>query len=120
MFIRANDLICISGQHRAGRLSADAAETGKRISKVKYKTKNLKPWNLADISKAKQGYAYHSTVGKPLEQIENANYILLDEVYEVEAGKQYTVYMIMQKKLFLRIILTLFLLQLLYQMAELK
>ena len=72
-------------------IAADAAETGKRISKVKYKTKNLKPWNLADISKAKQGYAYHSTVGKPLEQIENANYILLDEVYEVEAGKQYTV-----------------------------
>lgn len=72
-------------------IAADAAETGKRISQVKYKTKNLKPWNLADISKAKQGYAYHSVAGKPLEQIENANYILLDEVYEVEAGKQYTV-----------------------------
>lgn len=55
------------------------------------KTKNLKPWNLVDISKAKQGYAYWSTVGKPLEQVESANYTLLDEVYEVEAGKQYTV-----------------------------
>ena len=56
-----------------------------------YKTKNLKPWNLVDISKAKQGYSYRSVVGKPLEQIENANYTLIDEAYEVEAGKQYTV-----------------------------
>lgn len=55
------------------------------------KTKNLKYWNIADISKAKQGYAYWSTVGKSLEQVESANYTLLDEVYEVEAGKQYTV-----------------------------
>ncbi len=55
------------------------------------KTKNLKFWNIADISKAKPGYSYNIVVGKPLEHVENPNFTLFDEVYEVEAGKQYTV-----------------------------
>ena len=67
------------------------SQIGSLSEDLRYKTKNLKSWNLADISKAKQGYSYRSEIGRPLEQIENANYTLLDEVYEVEAGQQYTV-----------------------------
>ena len=66
-------------------------EQDKILEDLRYKTKNLKSWNLADISKAKQGYSYSSRIGSPLEQIENADCTLLDEVYEVEAGQQYTV-----------------------------
>lgn len=74
---------------------ADAKATGNAISSLREdlidKTKNLNHWNLIDISKVKEGYAYTDSIGYPPTLIEGTGYNAIDDVIPCEAGETYTV-----------------------------
>lgn len=55
------------------------------------KTKNLKHWNLIDISKVKEGYGYTDSIGYPPTLITSSGYNAIDEVIPCKAGGTYTV-----------------------------
>lgn len=55
------------------------------------KTKNLKPWNLIDISKVKEGYGYTDSIGYPPVLVANNKFNAIDDVIPCKAGETYTV-----------------------------
>lgn len=76
-------------------LPADYTAMTEQVSSLKEdledKTKNLKHWNLIDISKVKEGYGYTDSIGYPPALIASTGYNAIDEVIPCEAGKAYTV-----------------------------
>lgn len=74
---------------------ADAKATGNAISSLREdldnKTKNLKQWNLIDISKVKEGYGYTNSIGYPPTLVTQAGYNAIDDIIPCEAGETYTV-----------------------------
>lgn len=75
--------------------AADSKVVGENIDSLKEdledKAKNLKHWNLIDISKVKEGYGYTDSIGYPPTLIASTGYNAIDEVIPCEAGKAYTV-----------------------------
>lgn len=55
------------------------------------KTKNLKYWNLIDISKVKEGYGYTNSIGYPPTLVVQDRFNAIDDVIPCEAGETYTV-----------------------------
>lgn len=55
------------------------------------KTKNLKQWNLIDISKVKEGYGYRNSIGYPPTLVAQTGYNAIDDIIPCEAGETYTV-----------------------------
>lgn len=55
------------------------------------KTKNLKQWNLIDISKVKEGYGYTNSIGYPPTLVAQTGYNAIDDIIPCEAGETYTV-----------------------------
>lgn len=55
------------------------------------KTKNLKPWNLIDISKVKEGYGYTNSIGYPPTLVAQDGFNAIDDVIPCKAGETYTV-----------------------------
>lgn len=55
------------------------------------KTKNLKHWNLIDISKVKEGYGYTDSIGYPPTLVANNKFNAIDDVIPCKAGESYTV-----------------------------
>ena len=55
------------------------------------KTKNLKYWNLIDISKVKEGYGYTDSIGCPPTLIAQDSFNAIDDVIPCKAGETYTV-----------------------------
>lgn len=58
---------------------------------IEDKTKNLKHWNLVDISKVKEGYGYTNSIGGPPTLVKNDGFNAIDDVIPCEAGETYTV-----------------------------
>lgn len=58
---------------------------------IEDKTKNLKHWNLVDISKVKEGYGYTNSIGYPPTLVKNDGFNAIDDVIPCEAGETYTV-----------------------------
>lgn len=55
------------------------------------KTKNLKQWNLIDISKVKEGYGYRNSIGYPPTLVAQTGYNAIDDIIPCEAGETYIV-----------------------------
>lgn len=55
------------------------------------KTKNLKHWNLVDISKVKEGYGYTNSIGYPPTLVAQDGFNAIDDIIPCEAGETYTV-----------------------------
>lgn len=76
-------------------LPADYTAMTEQVSSLKEdlidKTKNLKHWNLINISKVKEGYGYTNSIGYPPTLIAGTGYNAIDEVIPCEAGETYTV-----------------------------
>lgn len=75
--------------------AADSKVVGENIDSLKEdlgnKTKNLKQWNLIDISKVKEGYGYTSSIGYPPTLVAGTGYNAIDDIIPCEAGETYTV-----------------------------
>lgn len=84
-----------SAQNNISSLQNNMSTAQGNISSLKEdledKTKNLKHWNLIDISKVKEGYGYTDSIGYPPTLIASTGYNAIDEVIPCEAGKAYTV-----------------------------
>lgn len=76
-------------------LPADYTAMTEQVSSLKEdlgnKTKNLKQWNLIDISKVKEGYGYTSSIGYPPTLVAGTGYNAIDDIIPCEAGETYTV-----------------------------
>ena len=55
------------------------------------KTKNLKYWNLIDISKVKEGYGYTNSIGYPPTLVAKDGLNAIDDVIPCKVGETYTV-----------------------------
>lgn len=71
--------------------AAPASVVGELKEDLIDKTKNLKHWNLIDISKVKEGYGYTDSIGYPPTLITSSEYNAIDEVIPCKAGETYTV-----------------------------
>lgn len=74
-----------------GKFEKAKAETDSLKEDLIDKTKNLNHWNLIDISKVKEGYAYTDSIGYPPTLITSSEYNAIDEVIPCKAGETYTV-----------------------------
>lgn len=76
-------------------LPADYTAMTEQVSSLKEdlgnKTKNLKQWNLIDISKVKEGYGYTNSIGYPPTLVAQTGYNAIDDIIPCEAGETYTV-----------------------------